>query len=165
MVTLLGMLDKGKFLEPRSRDRFMDIMRRPVTNTLLPKGIGEDARIIHKTGDIRSVVGDVGIVDMPNGKRYAIAVMVKRPDNDQRANELIRKISRATYEFFLTGGNLPANSPTNNNSTDTTNSNPPTTPNNGGSVIETVPLPLPNASPSPSPNTLQTTPEVTRQNP
>ncbi len=171
MVTLLGMLDKGKFLEPRSRDRFMDIMRRPVTNTLLPKGIGEDARIIHKTGDIRSVVGDVGIVDMPNGKRYAIAVMVKRPDNDQRANELIRKISRATYEFFLTGGNLPANnaspanSPTNNNSTDTTNFNPPTTPNNGGSVIETVPLPLPIASPSPSPNTLQTTPEVTRQNP
>jgi len=176
LVTLLAMIDRGKLIEPRSRDRFMDIMRRPITNTLLPQGIGEEARIIHKTGDIGLAVGDAGIVDMPNGKRYAIGVMVKRPDNDQRANELIRQISRATYEFFLNGGSLPANAnppntPTNSNSTDATNANPSATPNNGGStsVIETIPLPLPNASPSASPstspNTLQNNPEVTRQNP
>jgi beta-lactamase class A len=137
IVTLMSMLDRGKLIEPRSRDRFMDIMRRPVTNTLLPQGIGEEARIIHKTGDIGSVVGDAGIVDMPNGKRYAIAVMVKRPDNDQRANELIRQISRTTYDYFRTGGSLP----TSNN------------PNPATSTIETVPIPLPN------------TPGITRQNP
>lgn len=174
MVTLLAMLDKGKLIEPRSRDRFMDIMRRPVTNTLLPKGIDEDARIIHKTGDIRSAVGDAGIVDMPNGKRYAIAVMVKRPDNDQRANELIRQISRATYDYFLAGGKLPANnnanpatgspdSPNAANSNNPSTSNNSTTPNNSTSsispstgatsIIENIPLPLPNAAPNISPNT------------
>ena len=171
LVTLLSMIDLGKLVEPRSRDRFMDIMRRPVTNTLLPRGISEEARIIHKTGDIASTVGDAGIVDMPNGKRYAIAVMVKRPDNDQRANELIRQISRATYEHFRTGGTLPANnnsanpvnSPTPTNSTDTTN--PANVNNRGTSLIENVPLPLPNASPSVSPSALPISPEVTRQNP
>jgi len=168
MVTLLAMLDKGKLIEPRSRDRFMDIMRRPITNTLLPKGIGEDARIIHKTGDIGLAVGDAGIIDMPNGKRYAIAVMVKRPDNDQRANELIRQISRATYDYFLAGGKL---SPSNNASPATTDpanaTDPPNadSPNSDGTtVIESIPLPLPNASPNASPNTLQNAPEVTRQN-
>ena len=169
MVTLLAMLDKGKLIEPRSRDRFMDIMRRPITNTLLPKGIGEEARIIHKTGDIRSAVGDAGIVDMPNGKRYAIAVMVKRPDNDQRANELIRQISRATYAYFLAGGKLPANnnanpatgspdapnpadsnSPTNSNNSPNNSTNPST---GATSVIENIQLPLPNANPRPAPNT------------
>ncbi|MFM7887079.1 MAG: serine hydrolase, partial [Pseudanabaena sp.] len=176
MVTLLAMIDKGKLIEPRSRDRFMDIMRRPVTNTLLPKGLDEDARIVHKTGDIRSAVGDAGIVDMPNGKRYAIAVMVKRPDNDQRANELIRQISRATYDYFLAGGKLPVNnssSPTDasnatnsnssralNNTTPSNNSNPSnsstssTSPNSGStSVIENIQLPLPNSTPSASPST------------
>ena len=166
MVSLLAMLDKGKLIEPRSRDRFMDIMRRPVTNTLLPKGIGEDARIIHKTGDIRLAVGDAGIVDMPNGKRYAIAVMVKRPENDQRANELIRQISRATYDYFRSGGTLPASNATNpasspdaSNATHPNTNNPANTSNNdntpsnrGTSIIETIPLPLPNASPSTSPN-------------
>lgn len=147
-VTLLAMLDRGKLIEPRSRDRFMDIMRRPVTNTLLPRGIDDDARIIHKTGDIASAVGDAGIVDMPNGKRYAIAVMVKRPDNDQRANELIRQISRATYDYFRNGGSLA------------TSSNP--SPSSGVTrTIETIPVTMPNASPSASP----ISPETNRQNP
>lgn len=183
LVTLLSMIDLGKLVEPRSRDRFMDIMRRPITNTLLPRGISEEARIIHKTGDIASTVGDAGIVDMPNGKRYAIAVMVKRPDNDQRANELIRQISRATYEYFRAGGTLPANNNSANpvNSTTPTNSTDPTNPpnvnNRGTSTIENIPLPLPNVSPNASPNaspsvspsasptTSPTAPEVTRQNP
>lgn len=149
MVTLMFMLDKGKLIEPRSRDRFMDIMRRPITNTLLPQGIGEEARIIHKTGDIASSVGDSGLVDMPNGKRYAISVMVKRPDNDQRANEMIRQISRATYDYFLNGGSL---SSTSNNATpasSSTNSREPaSSSNSGNSVIENITLPLPNAVPN-----------------
>jgi beta-lactamase class A len=161
MVTLMSMLDKGKLIEPRSRDRFMDIMRRPVTNTLLPQGIGEEARIIHKTGDIASSVGDAGIVDMPNGKRYAIAVMVKRPDNDQRANELIRQISRATYDYFLNGGSL---SSTGNNPTpaspSTSSAEPASPSNSGNSVIENITLPLPNAAPNALP-----TPAPSRSNP
>ncbi|CAN1212775.1 serine hydrolase [Tumidithrix helvetica PCC 7403] len=100
LVNVLALVDQGKLIKPRSRDRFMDIMRLTETNTLLPKGLGEGARIAHKTGDIGSVVGDAGIIDMPNGKRYIMAALVKRPNNDQRANELIRKVSRVVYENF-----------------------------------------------------------------
>lgn len=158
MVTLLSMISQGKLITPRSRDRFMDIMSRPVTNTLLPQGIGTDARIVHKTGDIGSAVGDAGIVDMPNGKRYAIAVMVKRPNNDQRANELIRQISRTTYDHFLNGGKLPAdptNSPEPNNSAVLQN------PDSRSTFIENISIPLPNASPNNDPSL--SSPEVTRQ--
>ncbi|AFY72282.1 beta-lactamase class A [Synechococcus sp. PCC 7502] len=97
LVNLLSMVEQGKILSPRSRDRLMDIMHRTKTNTLLPQGIPPDARIAHKTGDIKSVVGDAGIIDMPNGKRYIISAIAKRPSNDQRANELIRQISRTVY--------------------------------------------------------------------
>jgi beta-lactamase class A len=100
LVTVLALVDQSKLIKPRSRDRFMDIMRQTETNTLLPKGLGDGARIAHKTGDIGSVVGDAGIIDMPNGKRYIMAALVKRPNNDQRANELIRNVSRTVYENF-----------------------------------------------------------------
>ena len=162
MVTLLAMIDRGKLIEPRSRDRLMDIMRRPVTNTLLPQGIGKEARIIHKTGDIGSAVGDAGIVDMPNGKRYAIAVMVKRPDNDQSANELIRQVSKMTYDYFRNGGSLPASAPENpaaNPANPVQPENSTGNSNNGNtSIIESIPLPLPNANPA-------NPPESTRQDP
>ncbi len=148
MVTLLAMIDRGKLIEPRSRDRLMDIMRRPVTNTLLPQGIGKEARIIHKTGDIRSAVGDAGIVDMPNGKRYAIAVMVKRPDNDQRANELIRQVSKISYEYFRNGGSLPASTPENPPTASPVQPENSNSNNSNTSIIESIPLPLPNANPA-----------------
>ncbi|MDX2254966.1 MAG: serine hydrolase [Pseudanabaenaceae cyanobacterium bins.39] len=165
LVTLLSMIDQGKLITPRSRDRFMDIMRRPITTTLLPKGIGDNARIIHKTGDIGMAVGDAGIVDMPNGKRYAIAVMVKRPDNDQRANELIRQISRATYDYFLGSLPAPSNSPTGEQNNNSDNGEKPLSPSPNASpstAPNTSPSNSQNSSPSSSPAPV-VAPEVTRQ--
>ncbi|NJN91081.1 MAG: serine hydrolase [Leptolyngbyaceae cyanobacterium SL_5_14] len=100
MAKLLAAVTQGDLLSLRSRDRLLEIMRRTETNTLLPAGLGEGAIVAHKTGDIESLVGDVGVIDMPSGRRYLAAVMVRRPTNDERAQELIREISRATYEYL-----------------------------------------------------------------
>ena len=97
---LLIAIEQGKLVSLRSRDRIIQIMRETRTNTLLPEGLDKDASIAHKTGDIRSVLGDVGLVDMPSGKRYLISVLVKRPDNDPKAKELIQQISRIVYQHL-----------------------------------------------------------------
>lgn len=97
---LMALVNQGDLMSLRSRDRLLEIMRRTKTKTLLPRGLGSGATIAHKTGDIGSMVGDVGLVDMPNGKRYIGVAMVKRPHNDNRAQELIRQISRAAYQQF-----------------------------------------------------------------
>jgi beta-lactamase class A len=98
LSNLMLKVAQGEFLTPHSRDRALEIMRNTVTNTLLSPGLGEGAKIAHKTGDIRSVVGDVGLIEMPNGQRYVATAMVKRPDNDPRAQELIRQMSRTVYQ-------------------------------------------------------------------
>ncbi|RMF25800.1 MAG: serine hydrolase, partial [Cyanobacteria bacterium J083] len=56
--------------------------------------------IAHKTGDIGKVLGDAGIIDMPNGKRYIGAVLVERPHNDPQAKRLIQEISKTAYQHF-----------------------------------------------------------------
>jgi len=100
LANLTALVNQGDLMSLRSRDRLLDIMRRTTINTLLPPGLGPGATIAHKTGDIGTLVGDVGIVDMPTGKRYIAVTMVKRPHNDSRAQELIRQISHAVYEQF-----------------------------------------------------------------
>ena len=100
LVELLAKLNQGKLVSARSRDQIFRIMRETKTRTLLPQGLGEGASIAHKTGDIGSLVGDVGIIDRPSGKRYLAAIMVERPHNDRAANELIRQFSRETYQYF-----------------------------------------------------------------
>jgi beta-lactamase class A len=100
LASLLVRVSQGEFVSLKSRDRMLDIMRRTINNSQLPQGLGEGAMIAHKTGDIGKLIGDVGLVDMPNGKRYAIAVLVKCPFNDSRAYDLVQKISRLTYQHL-----------------------------------------------------------------
>ncbi len=108
LATLMTWVTQGELVSVQSRDRILDIMRQTVTRTLLPSGLGEGATIAHKTGDIGSLLGDVGLIDLPNGKRYVVAVLVKRPFNDNRARDLITKISRTTYTYFNKPPAVPA---------------------------------------------------------
>ncbi|MGI0487738.1 serine hydrolase [Pantanalinema rosaneae CENA516] len=100
LAAVMVRVSQGELISLRSRDRMLEIMRQTVNNSLLPQGLGEGATISHKTGDIKSVLGDVGLIDLPNGKRYAIGVVVKRPDNNYQAAEIIRQVSRAAYQHF-----------------------------------------------------------------
>jgi len=100
LAQLMAAVQKGDLISVKSHDRLLNIMRRTHTATLLPRGLGPGATIAHKTGDIGSMVGDVGLVDLPNGKRYIAVAMVKRPHNNAQAKELIRQVSRAAYQEF-----------------------------------------------------------------
>lgn len=97
---LLMAVTQADFLSLRSRDRLMEIMQGTITDTLIPAGTGPNALVAHKTGTIDSMVGDTGIVDLPNGKRYVITVLVQRPIDDGRAQELARQVARVTAEYF-----------------------------------------------------------------
>jgi beta-lactamase class A len=110
LASLLVRVGQGELVSLKSRDRMLDIMRRTINNSQLPQGLGEGAMIAHKTGDIGKLIGDVGLVDMPNGKRYAIAVLVKCPFNDTRAYDLVQKVSRLTYQHLSGGTGAPVKS-------------------------------------------------------
>ena len=97
---LLVKIDGGGLISLRSRDRLLHIMRNLERNTLLPEGLESGATIAHKTGDIKSVLADVGIIDMPNGKRYIASILVKRTDNAPQAKEFIQRASAVAYQYF-----------------------------------------------------------------
>ncbi|MBU6228516.1 MAG: serine hydrolase [Cyanobacteria bacterium REEB459] len=100
LALLMALIDQGGLLSPRSRDRMLSIMQRTASRSLIPKGIGaEDGTIVaNKTGDIATSLGDVALVDTANGRRYVLAILVQRPDNDGRASELIRRVAEATQK-------------------------------------------------------------------
>jgi beta-lactamase class A len=100
LVQAMGLVERGQLLSLRSRDRLLKIMQGTVNNSLLPQGLGDGAAIAHKTGDIGTAISDAGLVDMPNGKRYLMAAIVKRPHNDPAAEELIRQMSQVVYQSF-----------------------------------------------------------------
>jgi beta-lactamase class A len=104
LSNVLLTIEHGKSVSLKSRDRMLGILEQTTTNTLLPPGLEKGSLIFHKTGDIGTVLGDTGIVDMLNGDRYVITVLAKRPHNDPQGKLLIQEISKAVYEQFKNRG-------------------------------------------------------------
>ena len=100
LAFLMTRISQGELVSMRSRDRVLDIMRGTVNRSQLPQGLGKGATIAHKTGDIGGLIGDVGLIDMPSGKRYSLTVLVKRSFNDDSAYDLVANASRAVYQYF-----------------------------------------------------------------
>ncbi len=97
LALIMALIDQGGVLTPRSRDRLFSIMQRTQNDSLIPSGIRDQSLTANKTGDIGSMLGDVALVDVPNGKRYGLAVLVQRPTNDGRASELIRRMAETIH--------------------------------------------------------------------
>lgn len=72
---------------------------------LLPKG----TVVAHKTGTsgtnkagLTAAINDAGIVVLPSGKRYAIAVYVTNTTETEQTNErIIAEISKAAWDYFV----------------------------------------------------------------
>ena len=93
-------IERGKIVSDASRSQILRMMSNVTRNTMLPKGLGVGAKIAHKTGDIGSLIADVGSIELPTGKKYIAAVLVKRPYNDPAGPQLVRQMSKIAYEHF-----------------------------------------------------------------
>ena len=83
LVRLLARLKRGELLSPASTARLLDIMAATRTGPLrLPGGLGPGWTIAHKTGtgqdlgDLSTGNNDVGLLIAPDGRTYAVAVMI-----------------------------------------------------------------------------------------
>lgn len=98
LATVLYNLDSPTFLNTHSKEYIKSYMGSVKNGTLLAAGLPKDATIYHKTGDIGKMLGDAGVVYSENGKKYIVAVMVQRPNNDYSARDFIQKVSKTIYE-------------------------------------------------------------------
>jgi beta-lactamase class A len=85
IVDALGKLKMGKLLSPASTERLLSIMSNTKTGPQrLKGGLAPGWRLAHKTGTgqvlggVQAGYNDIGIVTGPDGRSYAVAVMIRR---------------------------------------------------------------------------------------
>lgn len=101
IAKILYNLDNPGFLNINSREYIIDYMSHVKNDRLIQAGLGEGALFIHKTGDIGTMLGDAGIVFAPNGKKYIIVILAKRPHNSPAGKEFIVKASELIYKTIV----------------------------------------------------------------
>jgi beta-lactamase class A len=85
IVDALAKLKRGELLSPQSTQKLLSIMSNTKTGPQrLKGGLAPGWRLAHKTGTgqvlggVQAGYNDIGIVTAPNGRSYAVAVMIRK---------------------------------------------------------------------------------------
>jgi beta-lactamase class A len=101
MVRLLELVENGHGLSPGSREGVIRILKNQNFSTIIPPRLPENRHIetAHKTGSIKGVRNDVGIVYSPH-LTYAIAFMSKGQKDAPEAVLQMARASRWIWDFL-----------------------------------------------------------------
>ncbi len=102
IAIMLYNIDNADFLSLKSRESIVDYMSHVKNNRLLQAGLPSNAIIMHKTGDIGTMLGDAGIVWTAEGKKYIVVILAKRPYNSPLGKDFIVKASSMIYDSIST---------------------------------------------------------------
>lgn len=97
MSKILYNIDNPSYIDVNYRNVLKEYLGNTKNVHLLKEKLPESAMVLHKTGNIKSMLGDSGVVYTDNGKKYIVTILVKRPDNDLRARSLIQEASLIIY--------------------------------------------------------------------
>ncbi|MDB5471933.1 MAG: serine hydrolase [Caulobacter sp.] len=108
IVSGLAALKRGELLSRESTDVILDIMAKCKTGPRrLKGGLPADWTIAHKTGtgqDFKGAsigINDVGLITAPDGKTYAVAVMLQRTHKATPARlEFMQAVTKAVVETW-----------------------------------------------------------------
>ena len=110
MVQLLDLFYQKKILSPQSRDLLVKIMEQTSTGKKRIKGhLPAGTVVAHKTGmggndaGVISAMNDVGVVTLPSGGHFAIALFVTNPkDSIETVEAVMAKISKLVFDHYAT---------------------------------------------------------------
>ena len=97
LCRLFELVEAKAILDETSCATILDILKRNKADSRIPALLPKGTLVAHKTGTIRGVRCDAGIVYAPNGP-YAVAILSKGVGNDVRVDVTLAEISLAIYE-------------------------------------------------------------------
>ena len=103
MAHFLARIDRGEFLKPASQAYLINTMIKCKTGPDRIKGLLPDGTIVaHKTGTLAGLSDDVGIVTLPNGHKFVIAVFTMGIADGPARAKIIAEAARTAYDFYAT---------------------------------------------------------------
>ncbi len=94
IAAMLYNIDNSELLTIESRANIVEIMSHVKNSSLIQAGLPNNTEFLHKTGNIKSMLGDAGIVNLPDGRKYIVVMMVERPANSYSANQFMVEASK-----------------------------------------------------------------------
>ena len=108
-IQLLRKFHDKTLLSPKMHDLLFDLMVNSLKDDRIKGLLPEGTRVAHKTGtsgtnpqNITTATNDIGIINLPDGKHFTIAVFVADSKyNDSANSAIIASIAKAAWDYYL----------------------------------------------------------------
>ena len=101
MVRLHDAIEQGEGISTAGREAVLDIMKRQKISERIPAHLPTGVVCAHKTGSLRGVRNDVGIIYPPGGPAYALAILTKGAPDGVAGTRLVGDVSKVIYEHYV----------------------------------------------------------------
>lgn len=97
VLKLFEFINEGILLENKSLILLYEILKRQEHNSIIPKMLPKELEIAHKTGTIKSVIHDAGIIKTINGINYILVILSKNLVDMEKSISNFTMISQKIY--------------------------------------------------------------------
>jgi beta-lactamase class A len=101
LMVIFEKIANGQAVNKVSSDAMIDILLDQRFNTLIPANLPSDVKVAHKTGSIKGVHHDSGIVFLPDGRKYVLVIMSKDLKDEDAATAGMAKVSEMIYKHVV----------------------------------------------------------------
>ena len=99
LMILYDQMAKSKIVSAAACEAMIDILKDQKFNEIIPAQLPAGVVVAHKTGSIRGVQHDSGIVILPDGSRYTLVILSKNLTDEPGSIQSMATVSRLIYEY------------------------------------------------------------------
>lgn len=99
LMILYDQMARGKIVDAAACEKMTAILLDQKFNEIIPARLPDGVKVAHKTGSIRGVQHDSGIVILPDGRRYSVVLLSKNLRDEPAAIEAMAAVSKLIYEY------------------------------------------------------------------
>ena len=99
LMILYDRMAKGTMVSPSACEGMINILKDQKFNEIIPAQLPAGVVVAHKTGSIRGVQHDSGIVILPDGGQYSLVILSKNLGDEPAAIQSMATVSRLIYDY------------------------------------------------------------------
>ncbi|MES3019660.1 MAG: serine hydrolase [Bacteroidota bacterium] len=92
---------RGKIVNKKSSDAMIKILLDQAFNDKIPAQLPKDVKVAHKTGWIKGINHDAGIIYLPDGRKYVLVLLSKEMTDDKAGVQSMSNVSKMVYDYVV----------------------------------------------------------------
>ena len=100
LMLLFDAIANGKAVSKNASGQMTKILLDQKFTEIIPALLPAGVKVAHKTGSIRGVQHDSGIVLLPDGRKYTVVILSKGLTDEKAAIQSMAIVSKMVYDYF-----------------------------------------------------------------